>query len=85
MYVLVLWDAIYKAPRKSVLVQAYNESNKRRQENEIIKCVNSTIFDLPYDYEYNDIETVTEDVYFEWMYNDEYEKSKAVKNDVVFI
>lgn len=84
LYALVLWDAIYKAPRKSVSAQAYNESNKRRQENEIIKYVKSTIFDLPYDYEYNEIETAAEDIYFEWMYNDEHEKSKTVKNDVFF-
>ncbi len=84
LYALVLWDAIYKAPRKSVSAQVYNESNKRRQENEIIKYVKSTIFDLPYDYEYNEIETAAEDIYFEWMYNDEHEKSKTVKNDVFF-
>ena len=63
LYALVLWDAIYKAPRKSVSAQVYNESNKRRQENEIIKYVKSTIFDLPYDYEYNEIETAAEDIY----------------------
>ena len=82
LYALVLWDAIYKAPRKSVSAQAYNESNKRRQENEIIKSVKSTIFDLPY--EYDEIETAAEDIYFDWMYNDEHEKSKTVKNDVFF-
>ncbi len=84
LYALVLWDAIYKAPRKSVSAQVYNETNKRRLENEIIKSVKSTIFDLPYDYEYNEIETAAEDIYFDWMYNDEYEKSKTVKNDVFF-
>ena len=51
LYALVLWDAIYKAPRKSVSARVYNDSNKRRQENEIIEYVKSTIFDLPYDYE----------------------------------
>lgn len=88
LYALVLWDAIYKAPRRSVSAQAYSESNKRRQkknkENKVIKCIKSTIFDLPFDYEYDEIETVAEDIYFEWMFNDEYEESRSVKRDVYF-
>ena len=54
LYALVLWDAIYKAPRKSQSVTVYTHAEKKRQEkkqeNELIRCVKSTIFDLPFDY-----------------------------------
>ncbi len=86
LYALILWEAIYKSPRKSFSRQAYAESDKRRQEkkqeNELTKCVKSTILDLPYNYD--EIETVADDIYFEWLYNVEYEKSKTIKEDAIF-
>lgn len=88
LYALILWDAIYKAPRKSVSTQIYNESERRRQEkqqeNEIIKNVRSTFFDLPYNYQGFEIETVANDIYYEWIYSDEYEESRVVKEETFF-
>ncbi len=88
MYALVLWDAIYKAPRKSQSVTVYTDAEKKRQEkkqeNELIRCVKSTIFDLPFDYEYDEIETVSGDVYYEWLYNIGYEKNRKIKEDTIF-
>ncbi len=85
---LVLWDAIYKAPRKSQSVTVYTDAEKKRQEkkqeNELIRCVKSTIFDLPFDYEYDEIETVSGDVYYEWLYNIGYEKNRKIKEDTIF-
>lgn len=88
LYALVLWDAIYKAPRKSQSVTVYTDAEKMRQEkkqeNELIRCVKSTIFDLPFDYEYDEIETVSGDVYYEWLYNIGYEKNRKIKDDTIF-
>ncbi len=88
LYALVLWDAIYKAPRKSQSVTVYTDAEKKRQEkkqeNELIRCVKSTIFDLPFDYEYDEIETVSGDVYYEWLYNIGYEKNRKIKEDTIF-
>lgn len=88
LYALVLWDAIYKAPRKSQSVTVYTDAEKMRQEkkqkNELIRCVKSTIFDLPFDYEYDEIETVAGDVYYEWLYNIGYEKNRNIKDDTIF-
>ncbi len=88
LYALVLWDAIYKAPRKSQSVTVYTHAEKKRQEkkqeNELIRCVKSTIFDLPFDYEYDEIETVSGDVYYEWLYNIGYEKNRKIKEDTIF-
>ena len=88
LYALVLWDAIYKAPRKSQSVTVYTDAEKMRQEkkqeNELIRCVKSTIFDLPFDYEYDEIETVSGDVYYEWLYNIGYEKNRKIKEDTIF-
>lgn len=88
LYALVLWDAIYKAPRKSQSVTVYTDAEKMRQEkkqkNELIRCVKSTIFDLPFDYEYDEIETVSGDVYYEWLYNIGYEKNRNIKDDTIF-
>lgn len=86
LYALVLWDAIYKAPRKSQSVTVYTDAEKMRQEkkqeNELIRCVKSTIFDLPFDYEYDEIETVSGDVYYEWLYNIGYEKNRKIKEEI---
>lgn len=84
LYALILWDAIYKAPRKSVSTRLYCEFSKGREENEISKCVKSTFFDLPYNYQGFEIETVADHIYFEWLYNDEYEENMAIKEDVIF-
>lgn len=88
LYAVILWDAIYSVPRKSYSTQAYSITDQKRKENkenDFIKRVKNTIYDLPFDFYYNELEELADYIYDEECDTSVLDKeSKRIEEDVKF-
>ena len=82
LYALVLWEAIYRVRRGGTSERVYDQRCEERSANRLVRRVKSTIFDIPFEYDFVHMDMVMEELYDEKYNIDGYEEH--IKKDAVY-